>query len=141
MGVGADKGKPAIGRRAGSRSSRHERKRLREPVFLFLRDNWTSPRMSVLQLYRFDIKINIDPRIIRPDIADLSGSRLRAGGRNSRASERAPQGTACISPRGGRGSQVHRGGEALKMGHRGQHARISTRAETKKTFGTEWHHG
>ena len=40
VGMGADKGKPALSRRAGACSSKHERKRLGvgEPVSLFLRD-------------------------------------------------------------------------------------------------------
>ena len=44
VGTGADKGNPALSRRAGPRSLRHEGKRLGEPVLLFLRDNWTCPR-------------------------------------------------------------------------------------------------
>ena len=42
VGMGADKSKPSLSRRAGARSSRQERKRLGvvEPVcFLFLLDN------------------------------------------------------------------------------------------------------
>ena len=62
---------------------------------------------------RFVLKKKISCQIIRPDRADLTRSRLRAG--NSRVSERAPQGTACISPRGRRGSQVRRTREAWKM--------------------------
>ena len=34
---------------------------------------------------------------------------------HSRVSERAPQGTACVSPRGRRGSQRHTAGKARKM--------------------------
>ena len=44
VGMGTDKGKTALPRRTGPRSSRHERNRLGEPVLLFLRDNWTCPR-------------------------------------------------------------------------------------------------
>ena len=42
--MGADKRNPALSRRAGQRSSRHERKRLGEAVILFLLGNWTCPR-------------------------------------------------------------------------------------------------
>ena len=35
---------PAVSRRAGPSSARNERKRLSEPVLLFLRDNRTCPR-------------------------------------------------------------------------------------------------
>ena len=41
------------------------------------------------------------------------GWEVEAG--SNRVLERAPQGTACISPRGRRGSQGHRAGEAWKM--------------------------
>ena len=41
------------------------------------------------------------------------GWEVEAG--SSRVLERAPQGTACISPRGRRGSQGHRAGKAWKM--------------------------
>ena len=46
VGVGADKGKPALSRHTGVRSSRRERKRLGvgEPVFIYLRNNWMCPR-------------------------------------------------------------------------------------------------
>ena len=36
VGMGTDKGKPALSRRADPRSSRHERKRLGEPVLLYM---------------------------------------------------------------------------------------------------------
>ena len=41
------------------------------------------------------------------------GWEVEAG--SSRVLERAPQGTACISPRGRRGSQGHRAGKVWKM--------------------------
>ena len=42
--MGTEKGRPALSRRAGARSWSNKRKRLGEPVFLFLRENWTCPR-------------------------------------------------------------------------------------------------
>ena len=36
VGMGTDKGKPALSRRADPRSSRHERKRLGEPLLLYV---------------------------------------------------------------------------------------------------------
>ena len=44
VGMGEDKGKPAFSHRAGPRSSRHEQKRLDDPVLLFLRNNSMYPR-------------------------------------------------------------------------------------------------
>ena len=41
---GAQGVNPAVSRRAGLSSSRNERKRLGEPVLIFLRDNRTCPR-------------------------------------------------------------------------------------------------
>ena len=40
---GAQEVNPAVSRRAGPRSARNERKRLGEPVLLFLLDNRTYP--------------------------------------------------------------------------------------------------
>ena len=56
-----------------------------------------------------------------PGIVFSDTERLPAGGGleveacSSRVLERASQGTACISPRGRRGSQGHRAGKVLKM--------------------------
>ena len=81
VGMGADKGNPSLSRRAGQRSSRHERKRLDEAVLPVLRDNWTCPRNVIKCNNGFDLKISIYYGIIRPDRADLSGWKLRVGGR------------------------------------------------------------
>ena len=68
---------PAVSRHSGPSSAWNERKRLGEPVLLFLRDDRTSEKCED----RFHVKINAQSGIIRPDRADLSRSRLRAGGR------------------------------------------------------------
>ena len=44
VGMSADNGNSALSRGAGPHSSRHKRKRLGEPVLLFLRDNSTCPK-------------------------------------------------------------------------------------------------
>ena len=64
---------------------------------------------------RFYLIKKTHPGIIFPDRADASRSRLGGRGREPPSVlERAPQGTACISPRGRRGSQGQRG----KLGRR-----------------------
>ena len=57
VGMCAGKGNPALSRRAGQHSSRHERKRLDEAVLLFLRDNWTCPRNVITVLTSKSIHI------------------------------------------------------------------------------------
>ena len=142
-----DKDKPLLSRRADARSSRPERKRLGvvEPVRLFPCGITRRVRENKDRLY-FNIKIY--PGIIFPGRGDLSRSRgceLEAG--CSAASERAPQGTACISPRGGRGSQRHKAEKARKMA--ASAARMIGRAacmsldqnDNKKNFRAECYHG
>ena len=56
----------------------------------------------------FDFNLKTDPGIMLLDRADPKAGRWRP-------EERAPQGTACISPRGRRGSKGHRAGITWKM--------------------------
>ena len=74
------------------------------------------------------------------------GWEVEAG--TSRVLELAPQGTACISPRGRRSSQGRRAGEAWKMAPSAARVagiasaactRVSTRPDL--FFGAEWNHG
>ena len=82
VGMGADKGKPALSRLASAGSSTHERKHLGvvEAVCLFYfysRDN----RRVRENKDRFDFNTKTDPGIIVPATADVSRRRLGAGGR------------------------------------------------------------
>ena len=107
--------RPALSRRAGGRLSRQERKRLwawltRCVYFSLAGQLDLSERKD-----RFHLNKNTYPGIIFPDKADASRRTLEVEAGSSRVLDRAPHGTACISPRGRRGSQEHRTGKAWKM--------------------------
>ena len=106
---GAQGVNPAVSRRAGPNSARNERKRLGEPVLLFLRDNRTCPR-NVRTV--FHVKINISIWYY------TSG---QSGFEQTEVARRRPGAAECrnerhrarlASRRGGDGAHGHKAGEA-----------------------------
>ena len=121
--------RPALSRHAGGRSSRQERKGLwawlTRCVYVSL-----ARKLDVSECKdRFYSNKKTYPGIVFSDGADASRRRLEVEAGSSRVFERAPQGTACISPTRETGLTGTKSGESLEDGaERGEGGRYRERS-------------